>query len=54
MNSRALLRVVVVGFGIAAWTIGRRLLRRTRTLDVGAVSPDWLSRQRGQRETEFP
>jgi hypothetical protein len=46
--------MVAFGLGIAGWMIRRGLLHRTGPLDVGAVSADWLLRQRGQRETEFP
>jgi hypothetical protein len=46
-----LLLSAVVGF--ATWVVARTLVRmrhRSPNLDAGTVSPNWLSRQRGQRD----
>jgi hypothetical protein len=39
--------------GLTAW-IGVTLARRgTRNFDVGTVSPDWISRERGRSDTTW-
>ena len=45
--------LVSVAVGLAAWIGVTLARRRTRNLDVGTVSPDWVSRQRGRSDTTW-
>ena len=49
------LRMVLVSLsvGLTAWIGVTLARRRTRDLDVGTVSPDWVSRQRGRSDTTW-
>lgn len=47
------LRIVLVGVavGVTAWIGVMLARRRPRGFDVGTVSPDWVSKQRGRSDT---
>lgn len=51
-----LMQVGIIGaaLAVAVIMIGRKLMKRPLTLDVGEVSSNWVARQRGQGEAQYP